>query len=261
METVARESVLSDFFRKVRTASKRLLILDYDGTLAPFTPQREAAFPFPGIREALHDIHSAEHTRIAILSGRPVYELSALLNGMRIEMWGNYGLERLSPESGYSSMELPAESQAIMDAAFAALPKFCRPLVERKLGSLALHWRGLEKHEQNMLREAAHKGWSKLAHDHRLLLNGFNGGIELRFPFPSKCSAAEVMLAGTAGAACAYIGDDVADEEVFKTLAGRALTVRVLHELRMTAAEVTLDSHGEVLDFLCTWHEVCGGAQ
>jgi trehalose 6-phosphate phosphatase len=259
METVARDAVLSAFFRNVRTAVKRLLILDYDGTLAPFTTQRDEAFPFPGILEALRDINEARHTRLSILSGRPVYELSALLDGLRIEMWGNYGLERLSPENGYSSMEVPAESQAIMDAAFEALPKFSRPLIERKLGSLAMHWRGLERHEQNMLWEAAHAAWSKLAHDHRLLLNGFNGGIELRFPFPSKCSAAEVMLAGTAGTACAYIGDDVADEEVFKTLAGRALTVRVLHEQRMTSAELTLESHSEVLDFLRTWHQVCGG--
>ena len=261
MEATTRDSVLSSFFRKVRTASKRLLILDYDGTLAPFTAHRSEAVPYPGVLNILREMQASAHTKICILSGRPVYELSTLLDGLQIDMWGNYGLERLSPDHGYHSMDIPAESRATLDAAFEALPAFCRPLVERKLGSLAMHWRGLEIHEQEMLRAAALDAWTKPAHDHRLLLNGFNGGIELRFPFPSKCSAAEVMLAGLAGAACAYIGDDLADEEVFRSVSGRALTVRVCHEQRPTYAEVTFESQPEVIDFLRLWHEVCGGNQ
>jgi trehalose 6-phosphate phosphatase len=261
METATRESVMSDFFRRVRTATQRLLILDYDGTLAPFHPQRNKAAPFPGMLEVLREIEGARHTKICILSGRPVYELSTLLDGLQIDMWGNYGLERLSPGQGYSSIELPPESRSILDAAFDALPAFSRPLVERKLGSLAMHWRGLEPHEQEMMRKAALESWSKIAHDYHLMLNGFSGGVELRFPFPSKCSAAEVMLAGLGGAACAYLGDDLADEEVFRLLAGRAFTVRVSHEARPSYAELTLESYSEVLDFLRLWHEVCGGAK
>jgi trehalose 6-phosphate phosphatase len=261
MELCERNSVLAAFFRQVRTASRRLLILDYDGTLSPFSSQRDRARPYPGVVEALGAIDAGGHTRLAILSGRPVYELSGLLEGLQIEMWGNYGLERLAPGSGYSSMDLPIESRQILDRAFEALPGFCRPMVERKLGSIAIHWRGFDLHEQQMLREAAHKSWSGTAQDHRLLLIGFNGGMELRFPFPSKCSAAEVLLAGMGQCVCAYIGDDSADEDVFREFAGRVLTVRVLHEPGHTAADVTLRSHDEVLDFLRTWNLVCGGVE
>src|SRR5215469_6159420 len=43
------KDVCASFFAQVRQASKRALMLDYDGTLSPFTPDRSRAFPYRGI--------------------------------------------------------------------------------------------------------------------------------------------------------------------------------------------------------------------
>ena len=44
------------YFRGLREAPLRVLLLDYDGTLAPFRQQREEALPYPGVREPLTGI-------------------------------------------------------------------------------------------------------------------------------------------------------------------------------------------------------------
>jgi trehalose-6-phosphatase len=43
--------------RKLLEGKKsRLLMLDYDGTLAPFRKERDEALPYPGVDEALQTI-------------------------------------------------------------------------------------------------------------------------------------------------------------------------------------------------------------
>ena len=42
---------LDGFFHKLAGARARVLLLDYDGTLAPFRTERDRAVPYPGVRE------------------------------------------------------------------------------------------------------------------------------------------------------------------------------------------------------------------
>src|SRR6185437_15422137 len=69
MSVVTRDDVCTAFFERLRQASSRVLLLDYDGTLAPFTPDREHAFPYPGIPELISRIVRAG-TRVVLVSGR-----------------------------------------------------------------------------------------------------------------------------------------------------------------------------------------------
>ena len=41
------------FQEKLSVASHKVLLLDYDGTLAPFTEERMTAVPYPGIEELI----------------------------------------------------------------------------------------------------------------------------------------------------------------------------------------------------------------
>src|SRR5262245_58563596 len=71
---------LSPFFAGLRAAPRRALLLDYDGTLAPFSAKRVSAVPYRWVRSALRAIAAASlPTRIGIVSGRPVAELRRLI--------------------------------------------------------------------------------------------------------------------------------------------------------------------------------------
>ncbi len=55
------------------------------------------------------------------------------------------------------------------------------------------------------------------------------------------------------GAAVAYLGDDRTDEDAFRELNGKGLSVLVRKEQRPTAAEIWIEPPAELLDFLEKW--------
>ena len=90
--------IFSDFFAEVARTSPRTLLLDYDGTLASFCPDRERAVSYPGIQELLSKIQHSSNTRLVLVTGRRAMDAARLLGLKRIEVWGCHGLERLRPE-------------------------------------------------------------------------------------------------------------------------------------------------------------------
>src|SRR5262245_24780605 len=86
---------LDGFFDGLRRAPARALVLDYDGTLAPFQEKRDSSHPYPGVKEALAAIQDSCGTMLMIVSGRPADALEGLL-GLHPppELWGSHGQER-----------------------------------------------------------------------------------------------------------------------------------------------------------------------
>jgi trehalose-phosphatase len=153
---------LNTFFDHVQRAERRALLLDYDGTLAPFRVERDQATPYPGIREILKVMLATGHTRLVLVSGRWTRDLIPLLGLERLpEIWGSHGWERLLPNGLEQSVELDQQattglSQAYQWAASLGLVERC----ERKPASLALHWRGLAPHDVDTIREHILERWS-----------------------------------------------------------------------------------------------------
>src|SRR2546429_9964529 len=111
MKALERQISYGSFLDRLRSASARVLLLDYDGTLAPFSADRNLAFPYPEVPDLLARI-MAEGTRVVLISGRPAREL-LLLSGIHPhpEIWGSHGLERLKPDGSYEFGVLPRVQQ------------------------------------------------------------------------------------------------------------------------------------------------------
>jgi trehalose 6-phosphate synthase/phosphatase len=60
-------------------ASKRLLFLDYDGTLTPLVPMRHRAFPTPQLLAILRALQSDPRNLVAVISGRDRHTLEQWL--------------------------------------------------------------------------------------------------------------------------------------------------------------------------------------
>jgi trehalose-6-phosphatase len=50
MKTLEPQLAYDSFLEQLRTASSCVLLLDYDGTLAPFNVDRSLALPYPKFR-------------------------------------------------------------------------------------------------------------------------------------------------------------------------------------------------------------------
>ena len=100
-------AVISDFLERLKKASSAVLLLDYDGTIAPFHVDRFRARPYAGVLSLLDKIADSGKTRVAVISGRQFPELKALLEPFdNVEMWGLYGMERLRLNGSYSEMHI-----------------------------------------------------------------------------------------------------------------------------------------------------------
>lgn len=245
-----------NFFRALARAPRRLLLLDYDGTLAPFRARRDRAFPYPGVRELLAAIHQEGGSRLVSISGRTVKEVKSLLGiEPAPEIWGSHGHERYSPDGGYRVFEVgPAAGRGLRRAKEFLNGLGFASWCEEKAGSVALHFRGQEPAQVREVRQKTEERWRTLASDCGLQLHEFDGGIELRVPDVNKGDAVSALLAEmTPAPAAAYLGDDLTDEDAFEALRGRGLRVLVRPEFRPTRADWWIRPPDELLDFLSKW--------
>jgi trehalose 6-phosphate phosphatase len=247
---------VDDFLESVGRAPRSVLMLDYDGTLAPFHVDRKQAVPYPGLTGLLQQIIDKGRTRVVIVTGRDAREISQFLPLQPMpEIWGSHGLQRLLPDGTCEMPEIPADAVEVLDSARRWLDyQGLHDLAEIKPGSIAVHWRALEEPEAEELRGKILVGWFPIADRASLKLLEFDGGIEMRVPDPDKGHAVQTVLAEMdPQAPAAYLGDDLTDERAFRALAGRGLSVLVRPRLRRSGAAVWLKPPEQLLDFLSRW--------
>lgn len=261
---------LDAFFDRLPRSRRRVLMLDYDGTLAPFQADRFQARPYDGARELLARIHTQPATRLVIVSGRPAREAADLLAlAPRPETWGVHGWERLTPSGQLVRAILPQQARLALHRLLAlrASLEDCGALVEEKYASVAVHTRGIAPEAadaQARVRallaefEPPADGAARLD---GVYLQAFDGGWELRAHGPNKGSVVRgVLREESRDSLIAYLGDDLTDEDAFVALGDRGLSVRVFPpgvtpaaRERVSAAQLALHAPDELLAFLARW--------
>lgn len=248
--------MLDAFLQQLKTAPSSALLLDYDGTLAPFHVDRSRAYPYPGTVSILERIVQSGRTKVIIISGRPIVELRPLLAPMKnLEMWGTHGLERQLSDGSYSCVRINEEDAAFLAKAqerIVAIGLLSR--AEIKLGGIAIHWRGLPPAEALSVQALIRNDWTKLAEQSGLKLLEFEAGLELRVSHPDKGDAVRSILADLEPSVpIAYMGDDLTDEDAFHVLRGHGLTVLVKTDYRETIADAWIRPPQALIDVLEQW--------
>lgn len=253
------EASLDDFFLHLARAPARCLMLDFDGTLAPFHVDPAQARPWPGVCDALDAIQADGGTRLVIVSGRWSRDLLSLLHLARApEIWGCHGWERMRPDGTYRAAPVtPDVLQRLVEVdEWSGDIETLGGRCEFKPASVAIHWRGLAPRQVDAIRELVSQRWAAPDLNEALAWHDFDGGIELRVQGRSKADAVEAVLAELApGAVAAYLGDDATDEDAFRAINGRGLSVLVRAEYRATAAQSWIVPPARLLAFLHRWRE------
>jgi len=245
---------LTHLWQRLGATPRRLLALDYDGTLAPFRVERDEATPMPGVAEALAALRDGGSTALAVISGREAGEVAALLGVEGIQIWGNHGYELLDTAGALHREEMTGPQIQGLAAANAGLdPELGPDRIERKHFGVALHTRGMEPAAAAALEKQTFSAWSAMAGEHDLRCRLFNGGVELRAAALDKGSALQRVMKDLPGRLTVYIGDDATDEDAFQLLAGRGgIGVKVGLD-GQSAATVRLADCEAVLELLRSW--------
>lgn len=263
MQTPGAKFDLEGFFARVRTASARVLMLDYDGTLAPFRVNPAEATPYPGVIPLLDEIQQAGRTRVVIVSGRWTKDLVPLLGLTHTpEIWGSHGWERLQPHGEYHVGRVaPSALEVLIDAdEWIAEVEALGGRCERKPAALAFHWRGLDNVHIADIRGKIFEKWMDLIHGSGLAWHDFDGGIELRAAGRDKGDVVRTLVAeAEPGAVFAYLGDDLTDEPAFEAVMEAGAAILVRPQFRPTAAALWIRPPEELLEFLARWHQAAGG--
>lgn len=244
------------FLAQLARARQAALLLDYDGTLAPFCAQRHRAIPYPGVSTLLKEIMDSGCTRVVMITGRQAGEVVGLLGVYPYpEVWGSHGLQRLRPDGTCELAVVDAAARRALTEATAWLERLgLRHLAEFKPGSIALHWRGLPDSAAAELRSKALLRWMPLSFRPNMALLEFDGGLEIRLAGKSKADAVHTILAEMEeDVAIAYLGDDQSDEEAFAAVQPRGLAVLARPKWRPTVASLWIKPPKELLDFLAQW--------
>lgn len=256
--------MLKAFFSRLASVPHAVCFLDYDGTLAPFRVEREKAYPYPGVRHMLYRMLEEGHSRIVIVSGRPAKDVLRLLDlPLGLEVWGVHGLERRMPNGSLERMPLPQQaSVGLAKARHWLKARALESHMEEKPGSIAFHIRGMPPDDADRMLAEVKAELGDLAEAHGLELHDFDGGVEMRLPGITKARCVQTILAEYGSkeeVAAAYLGDDRTDEDAFRALDGRGLSVLVRPERRPSLAQVWLQPPQELIMFLRQWHEIRGG--
>lgn len=245
-------------WRRVALAPHRVLMLDYDGTLAPFTADRDQARPLPESVDVLRRIGAGAHTTLAVVSGRPLRELEQLVGDLPAVLVGEHGWETRTPRDGIVQHPLAPELAAILDEA----ERRARALgwnerIERKRAAVVLHTRTLQGDLGDSLRQRCAFVWLALTRTGRVSVDEIDGGLELRAREHHKGTVVNDLRArAPAGSLGVFVGDDRTDEDAFSAVQAWGFGVRVGPASRPSLAIGRLTSLRDVPQFLERWLEV-----
>ena len=191
------------------------LFLDFDGTMVDIAPQPDAVHVPGPLLAVLRQVHVYLHGAVAVISGRPIAQIDAYLEPVKLAVAGVHGTERRGAD-GQVHLLNTHPLDHVEDAARELAALHPGLLVENKRGSLALHYRQSPELEGVCVRAMQH------AVDESPGLTLLRGKmvVEAKPGGASKGRAIEDFLAEPpfAGRTPVFIGDDVTDEVGFSTV-------------------------------------------
>lgn len=202
-----------------------LVCCDFDGTLAPIVTRPEDARPLPGIPPLLEQLAAADHTTVAVISGRSLADLRTL-SGLSdpIVLVGSHGAEF---ETGFVE-ELTTGQQELFGRLDSVLTELAATApgvhLEHKPASIAVHVRQASRPDANRVMSELWDGPVSWPGIHA---TAGKEVLELAVLKVDK-GGAVTHLRDSAAADCAvFVGDDVTDENAFRVLRREDIGVKV----------------------------------
>lgn len=192
------------------TPDRTALFLDFDGTLVEIAPRPEAVIVPPALPALLDRLAARLDGAVAIVSGRPIAQLDALLP-VGLAKAGDHGAAlRRAPDAPVEVLALPRPPPAWRKATEALAARFPGALVEPKAHGFVLHYRGAPEAGEpaRALLDAL------VAEDGAFVLMPARMAWEVKPAAVSKAVAVAGLMAHPpfAGRLPVYVGDDVTDE-------------------------------------------------
>lgn len=238
---------ISDLYKN---ANKRLIFLDYDGTLTGFHSDPLQSKPDEELIKILKGLISDEKNLIVVISGRGRDTLAEWLEGYDLEIIAEHGVWFLERgEEWRAATDLndtwKVDIQKILDQYVDRTPG---SFIEQKDYSLVWHYRKVETGlgEVRTRELASHLKYVTSNKDLQVLEG--DKVVEIKNSNVNKGKAAEKLLSKYDADFIMALGDDWTDEDTFLAMPENSVTVKVGNSA--SAAKYNVPSYVEVRELL-----------
>ncbi|HEX7632916.1 MAG TPA: bifunctional alpha,alpha-trehalose-phosphate synthase (UDP-forming)/trehalose-phosphatase [Candidatus Saccharimonadales bacterium] len=239
-------NLLTDY----RYARKRLLLLDYDGSLVPFHEDYKNTPPPATLTELLDKLSTDPKNDVVVVSGRSAADLEGWFGHLPLSLIAEHGagIKKVGNKTWRTLDRSEARWKRVLTPVlekYAALTPGAR--VEEKSHSLVWHYRASPPYYAQKYAVIIKRALKPILKNYGLQLFQGNKILEIKDPRISKGVAVDSWLKRDYDLIFA-LGDDFTDEELFEALPDTAYSIKIGRGL--TAARFRLNSYQEVRKLL-----------
>ncbi len=242
----ARRKMADHFHR----SSRRLLLLDYDGTLVPFKTDPQNALPGRHLLGILNALCDTPGNEVVIVSGREKSFLERLFPDIGINLVAEHGAWIKEKAFNWRVTAKPAnEWKPKLKPLFERyVDRVAGSFVEEKDFALVWHYRGAEPEPGKLAAQELKDHLIALTANIDVHIIQGNKTVEARVAGVNKGTGGLRFLNQRTYDFILCIGDDTTDEDLFAVLPETAYSIRV--GLSGTCARNTIGSVDEVIQIL-----------
>lgn len=241
---------LEKMFKEFQSAQRRLILLDYDGTLVPFKPHPGQASPSKNLLQVLQTIAADPHNKLVVISGRDKNTLESWLGDLKIDLVAEHSAWYKTINGGW----MPYKKLKLVwkDDVRNTLQGFTQQLpgsfIEEKNFSMVWHYRNADKFKAEKMAKKCTSSLIKLSKNIPFKIMQGNKIIEAMYAGMGKDYAVKRIMSGSDYDFVVAIGDDITDEDMFRALPTNAYSIKV--GAASTVAKFFIEKQVEVLGIL-----------
>lgn len=228
-DKIINEKTIQEISERYNKAKRRLIILDYDGTLVPIVKQPELAIPEETLLQILKSLSEDVKNKVVISSGRDASFLEKWFGNMKIDLAAEHGafFREKGEWKEINQIQFFPDNDEIWDIMQHMVDKTPGSRIETKKTSLVWHYRNCDKWLADLREKQLINALMRPCA--RLNLQIMRGSkiVEVKAIGFNKGTEALRLLENDDYDFVIAMGDDTTDDDMFHALPEDAITIKV----------------------------------
>ncbi len=244
------DKALAGIRQHYQGTKNRCLLLDYDGTLVPFSRLPSEAAPDNAVKEMLLRLTGDPKNHVVVISGRDASSLDRWLGMLPITLIAEHGASSRMRNGSWQQLVSVSDlwKEEIRRVMQLFVIRCAGSFIEEKTNTIAWHYRNTHSGLGFSRSRELLNTLSQLIQNTTLQVVDGNKVVEVRIAGFDKGAASLKIINEMDPDFVLCMGDDTTDEDMFKALAGEAYTIKVTNGA--SAAQYTILSQQQVLPLL-----------
>ncbi|OQP48075.1 trehalose-phosphatase [Niastella yeongjuensis] len=219
-----------DLIEQYRRASKRLILLDYDGTLITFFSNPSDAIPGDNLMEVLKKLNTSKND-LCIISGRNSDWFDKWFATLNIHIIAEHGGCVKLKGQPWLKKETGADNwkEGVRQVMNKYVQQCAATFIEEKEYAVVWHYRNANASEGSVLAEQLYQEFNNQLPGKELEVFSGKKIVEVKIKGINKGAAIKQFLTGSKYDFILAVGDDYTDEAMFRELAAvnNSFTIKV----------------------------------